>query len=290
MSYGAYQVVRLHGRDLIFLFRYLKERCRKHQYPYVLCNSYGKSGTHLLYQILYSLPGLQKWNGVASVQALCGLMNSQRYLRWCIGSVPDRGIIRAHLMYCPEVLEILAEFRMKRLFIIRDLRDVVVSLTRWIMKEPHIYFHHVYQTYFQTWDERLMASICGFPKPFGSNVSMPDIGQHFSQWKGWITDSDTLTIRFEDIVGERGGGNEDARFEIIENIIDFLEISISSGEIRKTLSSYTLNPEESHTFQKGGGGKIGGWHDYFTDEHKTAFKHVAGNILVELGYEKDLDW
>ena len=26
------------------------------------CNSYPKSGTHLLYQILYSLPGTERWN------------------------------------------------------------------------------------------------------------------------------------------------------------------------------------------------------------------------------------
>jgi hypothetical protein len=48
-----------------------------------------------------------------------------------------------------------------------------------------------------------------------------------------------------------------------------------------------IQPKKSHTFRSG---KTGGWKNHFTDAHKKLFKDVAGDLLVQLGYEKDNDW
>jgi len=37
-------------------------------------------------------------------------------------------------------------------------------------------------------------------------------------------------------------------------------------------------------------GKIGSWKKYFKERHKIAFKKIAGQLLIDLGYEKDFDW
>lgn len=37
-------------------------------------------------------------------------------------------------------------------------------------------------------------------------------------------------------------------------------------------------------------GKVRGWEKYFTDDVKRWFKESAGEALVEMGYEKDLNW
>ena len=107
MSYQIRNVIRLHSRDFVFWTRYYLEKIRKRNSnkTLILCNSYPKSGTHLLYQILYSLPGLQKWNDIVSVQALCGIMNTPSHIRWKIGSAPHSSIVRCHLMYCNEIRE-----------------------------------------------------------------------------------------------------------------------------------------------------------------------------------------
>jgi hypothetical protein len=34
----------------------------------------------------------------------------------------------------------------------------------------------------------------------------------------------------------------------------------------------------------------GDWKNYFTEEHRQIFKEIAGDILVKLEYEKDLNW
>jgi hypothetical protein len=43
----------------------------------------------------------------------------------------------------------------------------------------------------------------------------------------------------------------------------------------------------SLTFRQG---QTGDWRNHFVEEHRSTFKEVAGDTLVRLGYEKDLDW
>jgi sulfotransferase 6B1 len=294
MSYKLRQSAGLYGRDLKFLIKSLMQKSThlgKRKIPLIICNSYPKSGTHLLYQILYSIPELQKWNDIVSVQALCGVMNSASHVRWKISSAPDASIVRSHLMHCKEICQILEQEYCKKLFIYRDLRDIAVSHARWVVKEPKIFLHPIYVNKI-TFDEQLMSSIKGTPvgSPFGSNLSQPDIGQDFLRWKGWINDSETLAIKFEDLVGERGGESEDKRIHTVEKILDHLEIKISPELVRAQFTSTVMNPQESHTFQKGGQGSTGNWKKYFTNEHKSAFKKVAGDLLIDLGYETDLHW
>ncbi len=296
MSYQLKDISRLYGRDLVFATRYWKDKLvnklkGRPSKSLIICNSYPKSGTHLLYQILYSIPGLLKWDDIVSVQALCGVMNTAEHIRWKVGSAPDHSIVRSHLMCCDEIVDILKEFNCKTLFIYRDLRDVAVSHARWVTKEERIFLHDLYQDK-SDFDEQLMCSIKGVPvgSPLGSNVSQPDIGADFMRWNGWVQDADTLAVKFEDLVGERGGGSEEQRINIVEKILDHLSISMPTDQVKERFASYTLNPSESHTFKKGGKGSIGGWHTLFKEEHKVEFKKVAGDILVQLDYEKDLSW
>lgn len=296
MSYQLRDVLRLHVRDLVFAKRYwqksaLNQLRGQPSKSLVLCNSYPKSGTHLLYQILYSIQGLKQWDDIVSVQALCGVMNTAAHVRWKIGSAPDGSIVRSHLMYDKHILDTLEKFNCKILFIYRDLRDVAVSHARWVTKEERIFLHGIYKNY-PNFDTQLMSSIKGTPlgTPFGSNVSQPDIGTDFSRWKGWVSDSSVCAVKFEELVGERGGGAEDKRLYRVEQILDHLKISMSPQQIKSQFASNTLDPDESHTFRKGGKGSIGGWRSIFKDIHKVEFKQVAGQDLIDLGYETDFNW
>lgn len=293
MSYQAYDVARLHGRDAVFLSRYLLKKAlgKTKNKQLFLCNSYPKSGTHLLYQILYSIPGLNKWDDIVSIQSLCGLMNTASHVHWKLGSAPDKSIVRCHLMHCEEINQALQEFDSKVIFIYRDLRDVAVSHARWTAKEPRTSLYQHYSR-LNDFDRQLMCSIKGVPvgTPFGSNISHPDIGQDFSRWQKWLDEPTALAIKFEDLIGKRGGGCEETRFKTIKKIVNYLDIELSWKHIETNFASDIMNPQESHTFRKGGKGKIGGWKSVFKPEHTTAFKQVAGDLLIKLGYAQNLDW
>lgn len=294
MPYRLADVSRLYARDAVFLARQLRERTRRRGRPkrFVVCNSYPKSGTHLLNQILYSTSQLSRWDNILSVRSWSGMMNTRAHLRSKLWTAPDGAVVMSHLTYGPDALEILAEHETRRLFIYRDLRDVAASHARWVSNEPRHFLHDIYTRHLLTEDERLLASIVGTPlgTPFGSNVSHPDIGTDFARWQPWIDDDETLAVRFEDLVGARGGGSEQRRLETIVQIFDHLEITMSDRDVRERFGSTDLDPGESITFKQGRGGQVHGWRTVFKDEHIEAFKRVAGRQLIEIGYETDLDW
>jgi sulfotransferase 6B1 len=64
-----------------------------------------------------------------------------------------------------------------------------------------------------------------------------------------------------------------------------LNLPLSESEVT-TLADQILF-QKSTTFRKG---QIGDWHNHFSEQHKAAFKQVAGEALIQLGYETNYDW
>lgn len=258
----------------------------------LLCNSFPKSGTHLLSQILTELPGINYWDDIISVQALTGVMNTVEHINNKFMSAPSNSMVKSHLMYDEKILEILNKRNCKSYFIYRDPRDVVLSHANWVMKEPKIFLNSYYSNNLKTFNERVIASIKGIPlgTPIGSNVSLPSIVDDFARWEGWLSDEDTLAIKFEDLVGSRGGGSDAIRLKTIVNICNHAGYSFTDSEVSQMFPTHKFDPEKSHTFKKGQKGAIGGWKDKFTPEIKECFKDTAGQLLIDLGYEQDFDW
>jgi sulfotransferase 6B1 len=48
-----------------------------------------------------------------------------------------------------------------------------------------------------------------------------------------------------------------------------------------------VDPHKSHTFRSG---KKAGWRKEFTAEHRRRFSEIAGDLLIQLGYEPNCDW
>jgi hypothetical protein len=290
MRYGLRRAVRAYLRDGVYT---LVDAYRRLSLPpddrLVFCNSYPKSGTHLLDQILLAIPGWRRWDTIVSHQALSGLINTPHHLSVKLGAAPPYSIVRAHLPHSPEVLKALARRPYRRLFIYRDLRDVAVSNTKWQMREPRIHLHGIYTSALKTDDERLMASIVGIPadSPVGSNHSAPPIGQDFERWLGWLTDPSTLSIRFEDLVGARGGGSDERRQVVVRQILSHIGAPPDEALLAALSDSSRFDPHRSQTFSTG---RIGSWREAFKPEHKEAMKRAAGPLLVRLGYESDESW
>lgn len=68
---------------------------------------------------------------------------------------------------------------------------------------------------------------------------------------GWLTAAGVLVIKFEDLVGSNGGGNDNLQKEVFSKIIDFIGAD-SSNEIDYASKLFG----ESKTFRAG---KIGSW-------------------------------
>lgn len=254
--------------------------------PILFANSFPKSGTHLLTQILN---GFQKFSpivdsGLPPILTFDGPTGKPRSLDVIIKELrrlKDGDIGYGHLHAHREVAVELTKTGMATYFIFRDPRDVVVSHVHYITEMYPEHAHHRYYTQeLETFDERLKVSILGLP---GTSKPFPDIGKRFDPYLGWFGEKNVLTLRYEDFINTRD--------TFIENILDHavlcgLSLEIEQKTAVRILSS-VIDPKRSPTFRSG---KIGKWRDAFSNEHIKLFKDVAGDLLLRLRYEKDFDW
>lgn len=252
--------------------------------PALLGISFPKSGTHLLDQILLGFSKVAPFSTrlhsfYAEYEGESGRKRSPgQDLAW-LHSLGPGDIASAHLFARPEAVERVCSSKFVPYFIFRDPRDVVVSHVFYVtdMEERHV--HHDYYASLPDFDSRLTASILGRPD---AGVEFPDIAARFAPYLGWLHRPEVLTIHFEQLIHDRPG----ALGRILDHLLTRLPLTIPRPQILESLEA-SINPKRSPTFRSG---KTGEWAKHFTPEHKRIFKEVAGNLLVNLGYEKDENW
>ncbi len=141
---------------------------------------------------------------------------------------------------------------------------------------------HPYFRKLSSIEEAIALSITGFDPPI-PGIDYPNIAARFARYEGWLHRNDCLAIRFEDLVSER-------QSEVIHQIAEFYSrytdtpFNLAEAVNRMTL---LVAPQKSHTFRSG---KKAGWQKEFTPAHCQQFTELAGDLLVRLGYEQNLDW
>ncbi len=254
--------------------------------PVLFANSFPKSGTHLLTQVLrgFTLLGPVVNSGLPAVISYQGDSGKARTVSEILTDLKrlrPGDIAYGHLHAIPEVVSFLCQERFATCFLIRDLRDVVISHVHYVTEIAPAHAHHRYYTeVLQGFDERLRTSILGRPD---WDQSFPDIGVRFKPYLGWLDRREVLILRYEDFVHDRK--------RVLEKVVDFSTsrgffLSCEPGKAIEVLDA-AINPQRSPTFRRG---KTGSWRDHFTAEHKALFKQVAGDLLIRLGYERDYDW
>jgi len=87
------------------------------------------------------------------------------------------------------------------------------------------------------------------------------------------------------LVGPKGGGDLVRQLDALRSIANHISISISEAQLHYVGDQ--CYSSKAATFRKG---QIGDWINYFEPEHKDVFKALAGELLIELGYEETFDW
>jgi len=87
-----------------------------------------------------------------------------------------------------------------------------------------------------------------------------------------------IEVRYEDL----------AKFEgDFLKIIKLFSCEEFVNEARENLDFSKLSKKNKNHLRKG---KNGDWKNYFSEVHKEIFKEIAGETLIKLGYEKDMNW
>jgi hypothetical protein len=285
-------LVRSVNKRGVAAWRWLVHHARLRDQPRVLCNSFQKSGTHLLVGLVQAagpLRGYQRrayWHHLnrARVAARKRPVLQAELAR--LGRASPGEICRGHLGADPRVVEFLERERFVHLFGYRDPRDVVVSLLHWwerhdeIESWPFLYFGSL-----DSPAERLRFLIEGWPEGlsdsrFPAECDYPNIGARFAEFAPWLSNPHCLAVRFEDLVDDRTKAEAYRRIAAAV----FPDADPDATVARMEAGSA---PEGSRTFRAG---RSGDWRETFEPEHVAAMKRCAGQLLIDLGYEKDLDW
>lgn len=259
--------------------------------PVLFANSFPKSGTHLLTQILagFTRFGPAVESGLPAITTFDGATGRQRAEAEILDDLRrllPGDIAYGHLHALPGVIQALCRPGVAAYFILRDPRDVVVSHVHYVteMAPKHVH-HHFYKNVLTTFDERLSASIQGST---AGGHPLPDIRARFEPYMGWLECAEILTLRFEDFITER----EEMLDRIFTHAVGrgFSPVggdSATSKSAALQMLADGIAPERSPTFRSG---KIGGWRAAFAEQHKQMFKEVSGDLLIRLGYETDDAW
>lgn len=182
----------------------------------------------------------------------------------------------------------------KTIVLYRDPRDVFVSYT-----------YHVMEQIYALWKKEGNRAELHWITPYTHRFAVMDISSRIlyllddskpNELKLHIPhltkrvfelpkQQSVLCIRFEDIIGSRGGGSDEAQKRAFDQIHDFLGLSISKAGL---LNIAKKKWGHSWNFRSG---QIGSWKKFFTKGVKKRFKESRyGEMLIKLGYEEDNNW
>jgi hypothetical protein len=210
--------------------------------------------------------------GVASPK-LVSLASVRRRLK----RVPPGAFVSAHVPYSDAFADTLRELGFLMVLMLRDPRDVAVSGAEYISSRQG---HHLGKAFGSLdSDGRLLASIRGL-----ALGELSDLRTRVSSMMGWRGETLTTTIRFEDLVGPQGGGTAESQEKGVAQIAGHLGVHMTPSQIENVASQLHGG---TPTFRRG---RTGDWEQAFGITHRAAAGPMIGDLLRDLGYERDDAW
>jgi len=197
-------------------------------------------------------------------------------------------VVHEHWPYTKESEDFFYKNTRANFFIIRDPRDHIVSMA--------FFLHKGLKGQDAPVQDLMLDFIDGRKKHYISwgvfiNDAYPLLYEHgvtefYKLYLPWMHARNFCLVKFENLVGPQGGGTQDDQLEEIEKIACHVGIKLTIKH-RESITQVLFG--NSATFREG---MIGGWKKHFTPEMKQAFKNAPGaaQLLIDLGYEKDMNW
>lgn len=194
-----------------------------------------------------------------------------------------------HFAYTPHYDKFLDTYKTTKFLMLRDPRAMLTSFVNMVKEgfEPGQEIAH---------ELLLLDLIDGRKKNYipwavsrhSSYPTMWEIGicEFYKSYLPFIGSKNCLCVKFEDLVGAKGGGSDVLQANAIKQIAEHVNVTLGDKKMLELIGALFGG---STTFKQG---QIDGWKKYFTPTVKQAFKKVPGanQLLIDLGYEKDSNW
>jgi len=186
-----------------------------------------------------------------------------------INSIKENEYFVGHLGYTFELIEILKK-RFKIIQIIRDPRAVLSSFVKYVENNKFHYLHLEFTN--NSKEQRYLMGYNGFIK---NNKILQPLKIRCNAMNPMIWDKEILTIKFENLIGEKGGGKRNKQKESLESICTHLNIKYNN-EILANIQDRLFG--SSKTFRKG---EIDSWKNEIPSKI-TEYINADLNIILKL--------
>jgi len=266
----------------------------------VIVNSIPKAGTHLVGKLLnlldyterfwiepnyiyhrgliYKLIGFyRRMTNIAYTRGyIIGLMYpievKKSYIDKKLNKVKEGEFILSHLGYVDDLLNKTIELNFKPIQVIRDPRSILNSLVPYVMSNK---WHPLYGIFKDmTNEERYKISLYGY---FKGKIRLEPLYTRCNAVSSWINNDNVLTVKFEDLVGNKGGGNDIKQKELIIKICKHINADIDNID---TIQE-NLFGDKSIGFRKG---KIDSWKEEIPSTIQEEANEVLKPILKMWNY------
>ena len=180
-------------------------------------------------------------------------------------SLTDSCVIKSHELPHSSLTEFPARF----IHLVRDGRDVVVS--KYFYEKDFCVANGIYER---------------FDVPFENYIMQVTL-----EWRNYVLawmKCGVATIRYEDFLQDTPS--------TLRAVLDGLGLTVGDAELQQAIDANTKaklkqaldKAHKYNTFIRKG--VSGDWEHYFNRENVRTFKDLAGDILIQLGYENSLHW
>lgn len=158
-------------------------------------------------------------------------------------------------------------FRSPAIFVYRNPLDIVVSELDWFARPEH-----AFSAYLNCCTDRSEQ----LDRLIADDTVMGSIRDRVNRYAGWVNFSNIIPLSYEELVGDRGGGNDDEQREAIWSLQLKLHIPGEPHEY-----GARLYDPASTTFSKG---RIGRHVECFKERHFTLLDSLPQDFMQVLGY------
>jgi sulfotransferase family protein len=267
------------GRELWTLKRFglspgkIPRRVLNRAEPKILCISPPKSGTHLLERALCLHPRLYR-----KIMPTIGERNVQRWggLNGILSRMRPGQVAVSHLMFKPARVRALEKQGARCIFLVRDPRDMVVSRVFHIAKDVKHPLHEQFRS------ETDLGKLVRWA--IEGDEDLRSLRKMLEDFAGWL-DSGALVVRFEELIGPAGGGDEIRQALALRRVFEHVGVEVTEDQLASIRSGVFSN--RSPTFRRG---EIGDYRRYFNDDTRELFREAAGDLLARYAYELEPGW
>ena len=194
-------------------------------------------------------------------------------------AVCDGGYFCGHLGYRENVCQTLDAHGIKTILVFRDPRDVLISTLHFVETFPNHSLHHFFAQ--ESCPEKKLRLLL-----FGSDDSttfphtIMGFRDSYAALLHWANFGAALTVRYERLVGPRGGGCVSEQAAELARIAEFLQVDLSESELA-AIGEFAYSPDDV-TFRRG---TIGNWRNYDSVDVERLFAGRERKLIDDWGYD-----